>query len=129
MAVSYTFQGSIVRMDLVGVYSPQDIIDTFDKALADPDCPDDARLLLDVTRSDSLAERSVDDLRRVAEYYGQRAERTARRCAILARSDVHFGLMRMAVVFIEAYDSEARVFKVEDEAVQWLMRSLTGARD
>lgn len=129
MAVTYTFQGSIVRMDFVGVYSSQDIIDTFDKALADPDFPGNARLLLDVTCSESLAERSVDDLRRVAEYYGQRAERAGRRCAILAQSDVHFGLMRMAVVFTEAYDAEVRVFKVEDEAVQWLNRSLTSARD
>ena len=60
--------------------------------------PENARLLLDVTRSKSLADRPVDDLRRVAEYLAKRGDRVGHRCAILAESDVHFGLMRMAVV-------------------------------
>jgi hypothetical protein len=129
MAVTYTFQGSIVRMDFVGVYLSQDIIDAFDKLLADPDFPDNARLLFDVTRSESLAARPADDLRRVVEYCGQKVERRGRRCAVLAESDVHFGLIRMAIVFAEAFDAEVMVFKVEDEALQWLNQSLSGARD
>ena len=121
MPVSYSFTGNILRMDFEGTYPSDAIIEAFEAALADPAFPTvDTRLLLNVNLSESLADRSVEDLRRVAEYFAQRAERVGRRCAIVAESAVHFGLMRMAVVFAEMYDAEARVFKSEDEAVLWL---------
>jgi hypothetical protein len=108
-------------MEFEGTYPPDAIIDAFEQALADPAFPaDSARLLLNVNRSQSLADRSVDDLRRVAEYLARRSDRVGRRCAIVAESAVHFGLMRMAVVFAESHGAEARVFKAEDEAVLWL---------
>jgi len=99
-------------------------MEAFDRALNDPKFPDNAFLMLDVTRSESLAKRSVDDLRRIVDYYGKRADRVGRRCAILAESAVHFGLMRMAVVFAESYDAKARVFKTEEEALLWLRHDL-----
>ncbi len=121
MAVSYRFVENILRLDFVGVYPPDDIINAFDRALEDPRFPArNARFLIDVTRSESLADRSVDDLRRVAEYFASRSGRFGRRCAILAESAVHFGLMRMVVVFAEIKNAEARVFKDEEEAMAWL---------
>jgi hypothetical protein len=121
MAVTYSFQENILRMNCEGIYPSDAIIEAFESALADPAFPpENARLLLDVTRSKSLADRPVDDLRRVAEYLAKRGDRVGHRCAILAESDVHFGLMRMAVVFAELYQAHARVFKTEDEAVIWL---------
>lgn len=130
MAVSYSFQKNVLRMEFAGIYPPDAILETFKEALADPAFPrKNARLLLDVNRSESLAERSVEDLRRVAEYFAQNADRVGRRCAIVAESTVHFGLMRMAVVFAEMYDAEARVFKGEDEAVLWLNHGLPVTND
>ena len=130
MAVSYRFVENILRLDLVGIYPPEDIINAFDRALEDPRFPaQNARFLLDVTRSESLADRSVDDLRRVAEYFAARADRYGRRCAILAESAVHFRLMRMAIVFAEVSSAEARVFKGEEEAVLWLNRGLQFASE
>ena len=125
MAVTYSFHGNILKMSFEGIYPSQAIIDSFEKALADPAFPpENTRLLLDVNRSESLADRPVDDLRRVADYFAQNADRVGRRCAIVAESAVHFGLMRMAVVFAEMYDAQARVFKNEEEAVLWLNQSL-----
>jgi uncharacterized protein (DUF2384 family) len=113
-------------MTFEGFYPSQAIIDSFEKALADPAFPpENTRLLLDVNRSESLADRPVDDLRRVADYFARKADRVGRRCAIVAESAVHFGLMRMAVAFAEMYDAQARVFKNEEEAVEWLNQSLT----
>jgi hypothetical protein len=130
MAVSYRFVENILRLDLVGVYPPDDIFNAFDRALEDPRFPPkSARFLIDVTRSESLADRSVDDLRRIAEYFASRSGRLGRRCAILAESAVHFGLMRMAVVFAEMSNVEARVFKVEDEALLWLNRDVKFATE
>lgn len=125
MAVSYRFVENILRMDLVGVYPADAILDAFDRALEDPRFPaENARFLIDVTCSESLADRSVDDLRRVSEYFAKGAGRLGSRCAILAESAVHFGLMRMAVVFYEMNSVEARVFKGEKEAVLWLNHDL-----
>lgn len=122
MAVTYVFDGNVFRMNLEGVYPPQEIIDTFDRALADPRFPNDARFLLDVTRSESLAGRTVDDLRRVVDHFGPRAGRVGRRCALVAQSAVHFGLMRMAAAFSETYGVDTRVFRTVKEAVDWLKR-------
>jgi hypothetical protein len=130
MAVTYSFRDNILLMNFEGVYPPDAIIETFEKALADPAFPPkNARLMLDVTRSESLADRPVDDLRRVAEHFAKNADRVGRRCAILAESAVHFGLMRMAVVFAEMYQAEARVFKKEDEAITWLNHGLPVANE
>ena len=130
MPVSYSFNANILRMEFEGFYSSETIIESFEEALSDPQFPaHNARLLLNVNRSESLVDRSVDDLRRVAEYFAQRADRVGRRCAIVAETAVHFGLMRMAVVFADSYEAEARVFKKEDEAIQWLNRDLPAATD
>jgi hypothetical protein len=129
MAVSYTFRGSILRMDFVGCYAPQAIIDAFDEAMADPRFFDNACLLIDVTRSESLVERSVDDLRLIVDNLGPRTARVGRRFALLAGAAVHFGLLRMVVVFAEAHDVEARAFTDEDEAVVWLSQSQAGTKD
>ena len=130
MPVSYSFNGNILRMEFEGLYPSGAIIEAFEEALADPAFPpQNARLLLNVNRSESLADRSVEDLRRVAECFAQRADRVGRRCAIVAESAVHFGLMRMAVVFAEMYDAEARVFKKEDEAILWLNHGLQVVND
>ena len=130
MPVSYSFNGNILRMEFEGLYPSSAIIEAFEEALADPAFPpQNARLLLNVNRSESLADRSVEDLRRVAECFAQRADRVGRRCAIVAESAVHFGLMRMAVVFAEMYDAEARVFKKEDEAILWLNHGLQVVND
>lgn len=125
MSVSYSFEGNIIIMRLEGVYPPDAITEAFDRALADPGFPaENARLLMDVNRSESLADRPVEDLRRVAEHFAERADRVGNRCAIVAKSSVHFGLMRMAVVFAELREAEARVFKNEREATLWLNQDL-----
>lgn len=124
MGVSYAFEGKVFRMDAEGVYPSQELIDTFDRALADPRFPRDARFLLDVTRSESLADRTVDELRKVVDHFGSRAGRVGRRCALVAESAVHYGLMRMAAAFSEGYGVETRVFRTKEEAVEWLNQGL-----
>jgi len=130
MPVSYSFNGNILRMEVEGHYPPDAIIDAFEKALADPAFPpSNARLLLNVNRSESLAERSVEDLRRVVAHFARMADRVGRRCAIVAEADLLFGLMRMAEAFAAMHDTEVRVFKKEEEAVSWLAHSLRVATD
>jgi hypothetical protein len=92
----------------------------FAKALEDPRFPDSAAFLLDVTRSESLSTRPTDDLRSITEFMGRRAGKIGKRCAILATTDLHYGLMRMAGVFAEEYGVEVKVFRRLEEALDWL---------
>jgi len=120
MAVEYELSGDLLRLNLAGTYQPDDVMEQFVKALEDPACPREVALLIDVTRSDSFAQRTVDDLRGVATFVGRFADRVRRRCAVVALADVHYGLARMAAVFSEGVGVEARVFRSDDEALQWL---------
>lgn len=72
-----------------------------------------------------LATRPTDEIIRVAEYVGPYKDRVLR-CAVLASSDVHFGLGRMGAVYSEAKGVVTSVFRDHDEALAWL-RNDTGA--
>ena len=124
MGVKYKFDGNLLLMTLHGVCPVEDFIDTFDKALIDPAFPKNARFLLDVSASISLADRSVDELRQVVDHFGPRAGRVGRRCALVAQSPVHFGLMRIAVAFSELHGVTANVFRTVEDAVEWLNQDL-----
>jgi hypothetical protein len=118
--VTYTIKGDLLRLDLVGQYEPNDIIRQFLEGLHDPRCPDTVALLLDVTRSEVLATRSADEIRRVAEFLGPYASRIRGQCALVATADVHYGLSRMGAVSSERVGVEARPFRNLDAALQWL---------
>lgn len=120
MPVTYALEGRLLRLDLVGEYSPEEVPKAFLAALADPACPRLVALLLDVTRSRSLAGRAPGELRAVSEFIGPYAERVGGRCAVVAPSDVLFGMSQMGAVFSEAVGVSARVFRTHPEALQWL---------
>jgi hypothetical protein len=125
MPVSYSFDGNILRMDFVGTYSPDAIFEALERALADPYYPSQKPdFLLDVTRSESLIDRSADDLRMVVEHVARKTDLFGRRCAMVAETAVHYGLMRMAAAFAEMCDARARVFKTREEALRWLNQEM-----
>jgi hypothetical protein len=118
--VAYTIQGNLLKLDFVGQYEPDDIIRQFLDGLKDPRCPDTVALLLDVTRSEVLATRSADEIGRVAQFLGPYANRIRGQCALVASTDVHYGLSRMGAVFSEGVGVETRPFRNLDAALQWL---------
>ena len=99
MAVRYTIRDRLLTMYLEGEYPPEDVITTFDQALADQALPPDARLLIDIRPSESVAASPTKDLRLVAEAFPQRAARVGGLCAVLLEGLLQYGLMRMASVF------------------------------
>jgi hypothetical protein len=120
MPVTYSIQGSLLKIELVGAYEPDDIITTFMAAINDPQCPRPAKLMVDVSRSEQLASAPVADIRRVAEYLGPFSDRIGGRVALVAPSDVHFGLTRLGSVYSEGVGVNAEVFRDTDSAVAWL---------
>lgn len=64
-------------------------------------------------------ELSNDDLRRIVEY-GSLRDRKPGRVAILADTDLVYGLSRMYEVFRSSDRSEYRAFRDEGQALEWL---------
>jgi hypothetical protein len=120
MAVTHSIQDGVLTMELVGTYLSADVIRQFLKALNDPKCPPRVALLMDVSRSESLAKRPTDEIRMVAEFLGSYSERVGGRCAVVASPDVHYGLSQMGSVFSESVGITARVFRTKNEAIDWL---------
>ena len=120
MPVIYELEGSLLKLSLVGRYEPGDILSQFLAGLADPKCPSEVALLLDVTRSESLETRSPHEVRLVAEYLGPYRDRIGGRCAVVAARDVHFGLSSMGTAYSEGVGVEAVVFRDTKSALEWL---------
>jgi SpoIIAA-like len=120
MPVSYELKGSLLRLDLEGLYEPQDIIQQFLAGLSDPKCPKRVALLVDAVRSKSLEKRRPHEIRLVAESLKPYADRIGGRCAIVAEADVHFGLARMGSAYTEAIGVETEVFRNSEQALDWL---------
>jgi hypothetical protein len=120
MPVRYSFEDVIFKMVPEGEYSPQDMIDCFDTALADPAFPANARYLLDVSRADSLVKHTNSDMLQILGYFIPRSDRVGRKCALVAKPQVHYGKMRMAAAWGQDQGLDVRVFRVYEEAVRWL---------
>lgn len=120
MPVRSVLEGDLLTIELTGTYVPPDILRTFAAALDDPACPPRVAVLIDVTRSESLATRPAEDIRAVARHLGTFAERIGGRCAVVATSEVHFGLSQMGATHSAAVGVEARVFRDRESARAWL---------
>jgi len=120
MPVTYAIRGSLLRLDLIGEYEPEDVIQALHDGLTDPACPDPVAFLVDVSRSTSLESRSPTQIRHLVEALTPYADRVGGRCAVLAVRDVHFGLSRMGAAYSGEGGVEAAVFRDEKAAMEWL---------
>lgn len=120
MPVTWSIDEDLVQLTLEGHYAPTDIIDAFLTALADRKCPEQIHLLLDTTQSESLKERTPREVRHVAQYLGPYRKRIRGRCAVVAGTDLQFGLSRMGSAYSDSVGVDARVFRSRIEALDWL---------
>ena len=120
MPVSYEIRDGVLRMNLEGEYEPENIIGTFLDALADPNCPKRVALLVDVSRSASLAKREPGEIKTVAESLGPYYERIGGRCALVASDGLQFGLTRMGSAYSGGVGIDVGVFRDPDAALSWL---------
>ncbi len=121
MTVTYTFKDDLVRLHHDGDYTTDDTKQALLAALADPNMPQQrTKVLLDVTQSRSLAERSTEDIISVAEFFAWHADAFGGRLAILAPEGNYYGLMRMASAYAAYGNLLTKVFTDGDVAVAWL---------
>ena len=120
MPVTYEFDGPIVALRLTGLYETADVRAALRVALEDPRCPRVAGLLFDMRGSRSIAHRTADQVRAMAQFIASHADRFGRRLALLADTDAAFGLMRLGAVTFEQQGVETSVFRDAADAEQWL---------
>lgn len=120
MPVTCEFDGTTVVLRLTGVYETADVRAALVAALDDASCPRAASLLFDLRGSRSIARRSADEVRAMAQFLAAHADRFGRRLALLADSDAAFGLMRLGAVTVEQQGVETSVFRRLSDAEDWL---------
>jgi hypothetical protein len=120
MPVTYTLDSGLLVITATGSYPPDEVIQAFHRAIADPACPNPVALLYDPSASADLAGRTPAQIRMVANFLKPHAERIGRRLGVVVGNDVQFGLSRVGAVFAEAIGVEARIFRSAAEAREWL---------
>ncbi len=122
MPTKYSFSDRIITLRLSGSYSTDDLKEAVSQSLVDPSCPHDPRILFDQRETTSLRERSVQDVRDMADFLAGKGGAFGSRLAMVTSDALGFGMMRMGSVFAESGGLEARVFTDVAEAKSWLLR-------
>lgn len=121
MPVTYQIDKTkrIIHTKCIGPVTIEDVIDHFRVLERDPHCPDHVDVLLDLSEQTSIP--TNENLRDVTREIGRvRNNVRFETCAIVARSDALFGMLRMLEVFTEEYFRETHVFRTTSEAEAWL---------
>jgi hypothetical protein len=121
MPVHYRFDSNIVVIEMVGKYSTDDVRSAVLNSLADTDFPSRAFIMFDLTESQSIQTRSVEDINTLTHSIAPLAKRFNNRVALVAPSDLSYGLMRMGSVFSEGSGAKVEVFRTFAKARQWLL--------
>lgn len=119
MAISYRFEGEFLFTTIAGETGYEDVKTYLDELMEDPRFRPGMPGLIDCRGVKSLF--SIMDLRRTAADARRRPElQVPGRAAVLASSNLVYGLLRMYEVFNEGNPAEIRVFRKPEEAMAWL---------
>jgi hypothetical protein len=119
VAISYRFEGDFLFTTIEGETGYADVKAYLDTLLEDPGFRPGMPGLIDCRGVKSLF--SIADLRRTAADARRRPElQVPGRAAVLASSNLVYGLLRMYEVFNEGNPAEIRVFRQPEEAMTWL---------
>ncbi|HVZ74834.1 MAG TPA: hypothetical protein VHJ20_20775 [Polyangia bacterium] len=106
-------------MTIEGATSYEDVKAYMDLVVKEPKFRPGMPAIVDCRRVKSLF--SISDLRKTAADARARPEMKVRgRVAVLASSNLIYGLLRMYEVFSEGTPNEMRVFRQPEEAFAWL---------
>lgn len=121
MPISYSFDTRIVVVRMEGKYSTGELKDAILAAVADPACPADPVMMFDLRDSQSLEDRSADEVRDMARFLASHGARFGNRLGMVAPTDLSYGLMRIGAVTAEMKGLSAEVFRTFEEARDWLL--------
>ena len=116
----HTIRDGVVRVRYVGRMTPSMLISAREAFVADPDFVPGMNFMADFTEG-TLSEFSSDDLRRVGVHGRQIAlDWGPHRTAVVAPSDVDYGLSRMFQMLGRRPGLTLHVFRDMTEAEAWL---------
>jgi hypothetical protein len=121
MSITYRIDKATetIRTTCSGAVTIEEVIDHFRKLEKDPDCPDRLDVLLDLSEQTTIPEsKNLEAVARAIERIRSKVQFGA--CAIIARTDALFGMLRMFEVFVEPYFRETSVFRTTCAAEAWL---------
>jgi hypothetical protein len=120
MGVQHGREGAVATVTASGHYGTAELREAIDAALASFDGEGAKGLLFDLSTSEALPDRSAKDLHAMAYFLASRAGRYARRLAMVAVTDLAYGMMRMGSAVAESQGIAARVFRDRASAMAWL---------
>jgi hypothetical protein len=123
MSVTYRIDRTkrIIFTKCDGNVIPYEVSEHFQELERDPECPDRLNVLLDLSEMTSIP--ASEQLRVVSDQIGRiRGKVRFEYCAVVAVTDVLYGMSRMFQVFAEKWFREILVFSSRDEAEAWLGR-------
>ena len=121
MPVSYEIDRAAGRIETrcTGDVTLDEVMRHFEELEADPSTPGRLDVLLDLDGMTSVPERT--NLRQVTQAVDRLTARLRwGACAIVATSDVLFGMSRMFAVFAEGLFAQTQVFRERRAAEHWL---------
>jgi hypothetical protein len=119
VAITYHFEGDFLFTEIEGDTSYEDVKAYLDTLMVDPGFRPGMPGLIDCRRVKSHF--SIFDLRKTAADAKKRPQmQVPGRAAVLATSNLIYGLLRMYEVFNEGNPAEIRVFRKPEEAMVWL---------
>jgi hypothetical protein len=117
--ITYGFEGDMMYATFDGPVGYADVRAFLDKLFVDPQFRRGMPCLIDCRRVKNRF--SIADLRRTAVEHKRRPEMNVPgRAAVVATSNLIYGLLRMYEVFSEGAAVEIRVFRKPEEATAWL---------
>ncbi|MBN1163735.1 MAG: hypothetical protein JXB45_04100 [Candidatus Krumholzibacteriota bacterium] len=123
MPIKYTIikdRGLIVSIH-TGSVPDKEFIDSYTKLFSDPEFDLGYNLLIDLRQAESV-NRSSAALHTIASMVKARYQGSKQqpKTAIIASSDLSYGLSRMYQAYSDAVSGESSVFRNLDEALEWL---------
>ncbi len=119
MPVTYYIDQGILYTRCAGNATFREVLDHFRVLEEDPALPNSLDVLLDLTQLDSLPESS--QLRSVSSEIGRISDKVRfEALAVVASSDVLYGLCRMFEVYAQPHFRTIQVFRQLQEAAEWI---------
>ena len=129
MPVQYRFDSHIVIIEVVDEYSMTDFRTTILNSLADSKCPTDSVLLINLTASKSIYNRTTEDVSAMARFVATLGNRFHNLIALVAADNLPFGLMRMSSAGSEERGITSRVFRTLPDARKWILSNIDESRN
>jgi hypothetical protein len=120
MPVASAFDGDVAVVQMAGEYTPADIRLAISTLFAAPRPRPVTGLVFDVRESSVLPRRTAKDIRAMAAFLAHVGPLYGSRLALVADTDLGFGLMRMGGADVDAAGVETMTFRTADAALAWL---------